>query len=99
MTDPDNEWDDLEAGWDATGALVGPSPDEVNARKALRGPKPDEASSLAVLRAQQQAGGEARGTEDAPTAGGKASARPEECEGRALDAITDGDGHYLEPPD
>jgi hypothetical protein len=98
MTDPDNEWDDLEAGWDATGALVGPTPDEANARKALTGPTPDEASSLAALR-QQAAGGEARGTEDAPTEGGKATARPDECEGRALDAINDGDGNYLEPPD
>ena len=98
MTDPDNEWDDLEAGWDATGALVGPTPDEVNARKALRGPNPDEAGSIEVLR-RQQASGEARGTEDAPTVGGKANARPEECEGRALDAINDGNGNYLEPPD
>ncbi|OJT19087.1 hypothetical protein BO221_36880 [Archangium sp. Cb G35] len=98
MTDPDNEWDDLEAGWDATGALVGPTSEEVKARRALTGPTPDEASSLAVLRAMEQAG-EARGTEDAPTAGGKAHASPEECEGRALDAINDGDGNYLEPPD
>jgi hypothetical protein len=97
MTDPDNEWDDLEAGWDATGALVGPTPDEVNARKALVGPTRDEASSLEVLR--RQAAGEARGTEDVSTAGGKATTRAEECEGRALDAITDNDGNYLEPPD
>ncbi|MFE8603426.1 hypothetical protein [Archangium violaceum] len=98
MTDPDNEWDDLEAGWDATGALVGPTAEEVKARKALMGPTPDEASSLAALRAMEQAD-EARGTEDAPTTGGKANARPEEYEGRALDAINDGDGNYLEPPD
>ncbi|WNG61963.1 hypothetical protein KYC5002_01070 [Archangium violaceum] len=98
MTDPDNEWDDLEAGWDATGALVGPTSGEVKARKALMGPTPDEASSLAALRAMEQAD-EARGTEDSPTAGGKAHARPEEYEGRALDAINDGDGNYLEPPD
>lgn len=97
MTDPDNEWDDLEAGWDATGALVGPTPDEVTARKVLLGPTPDEASSLAVLRSQ--AGGEARGTEDAPSVRERARTRAEECEGRALDAITDGDGNYLEPPD
>lgn len=97
MTDPDNEWDDLEAGWDATGALVGPAPAEVNARKALMGPTPDEASSLELLR--RQAGGEARGTEDAPTEGGKATARAGEFAGHAMDAIDDGDGHYLEPPD
>jgi hypothetical protein len=99
MTDPDNEWDDLEAGWDATGALVGPTSDEVKARKALVGPKPDEASSLAALRALEQAGREAPGTEDAPTSGGKTTARPEEFEGHALDAIETGDGNYLEPPD
>ncbi|KFA87510.1 hypothetical protein [Archangium violaceum] len=98
MTDPDNEWDDLEAGWDATGALVGLTSEQVKARKALMGPTPDEASSLAVLRARERAG-EARGTEDAPTTGGEAHVRPEECEGRALDAINDGDGNYLEPPD
>ncbi|MCY1082924.1 hypothetical protein [Archangium lansingense] len=96
MTDPDNEWDDLEAGWDATGALVG-STRETSARKALIGPTPDEASSLEVLRSQ--AGGEARGTEAAPTWGDLARAREKECAGHALDTITDVDGHYLEPPD
>ncbi|MFY0527625.1 hypothetical protein ACN28I_32265 [Archangium gephyra] len=98
MTDPDNEWDDLEAGWDATGALVGPTPDEANARKALTGPTPDEASSLEALRQREAAGGEARGTEDAPTEGGKANAREEEVAGRAQDTIED-QGRYLEPPD
>lgn len=97
MTDPDNEWDDLEAGWDATGALVGPTPDEVNTRKAMMRPTRDEASSLEVLR--RQAAGQARGTEDAPTVRERANAREKECEGHALDAITDVDGHYLEPPD
>jgi hypothetical protein len=63
----------------------------------ITGPTPDEASSLAVL--AREAAGKARGTEDAPTAGGKATARAEECEGRALDTINDGDGNYLEPPD
>jgi hypothetical protein len=97
MTDPDNEWDDLEAGWDATGALAGPAAGEASSRKALMGPTPDEASSLEALR--KQADSEARGTEDAPTRGGKATARAEDCEGRALDTIMDSDGNYLEPPD